>query len=182
MYVLWQQQLHSFLSPSDIRGRPPTQLSFCLCEKLLRGNRIFWSFLAVRRVYFSPSVVPFITALSGLSRLGAQQLIEMTFPNTHTHTLPTLLWATSSYSHTHTEPYILQQWQKTFIRGYVNTVDSWCTSCFIFYYFPLLQRKERSSYYWNFWNFSLSFMPFWSHSETNIKSVLKCRFRQKSRE
>lgn len=68
--------------------------------ELLRGNRIFWSFLAVAVVYFSPSVMPFITALSELSRLGAQQLIEMTFPNTHT--LPALLWATSGYSHTHT--------------------------------------------------------------------------------
>ena len=98
-------------------------------QKLLRGNRIFWSFLAVAVVYFSPSVMPFITSLSELSRLRAQQLIEMTFPNTHTHT--------HTPTHTHTHSHCTHKhWHKPFIRGYINTVDSRCSgACIIFHYF-----------------------------------------------
>lgn len=77
-----------YFSVSPQSNRPPSYhsvLHTVTSKELLRGNRIFWSFLAVAVVYFSPSVMPFITSLSELSRLGALQLIEMTFPDTHTH-------------------------------------------------------------------------------------------------
>lgn len=84
--------------------KPPTWLSFCPAhscygEKLLRRNRIFWSSLAVAVVYFSPSVMPFITSLSERSRLRVQQLIEMTFENTHAHC--PRCWELQAVLHTH---------------------------------------------------------------------------------